>query len=309
MGLGYVKLGQSATTLSGGEAQRVKLSKELSRRATGKTLYILDEPTTGLHFEDIHKLLEVLARLVDQGNTVVVIEHNLDVIKSADWMIDMGPEGGDAGGYVIAEGTPEHVARAEVVHRAVPAPVLTNREAMQPADVIEAKANTLVRNGGMKHYHIWTIGCQMNEADSGRVAAELDALGYVPIDNAQDADVIVLNTCVVRQSAEDRAVGHLWSLKPLKEHDPNRVIALMGCMVGIKPNAALRQRFPFVDVFMPPSEPGPLVGYCGGHEVEAEAKASEAGATRRKTSGPAATCSWTTAARKPQRWGWWTSGR
>ena len=112
----------------------------------------------------------------------------------------------------------------------------------------------------------------MNEADSGRVAAELDALGYAPTDNAQDADVIVLNTCVVRQSAEDRAVGHLWSLKPLKELDPNRVIALMGCMVGIKPNAALRQRFPFVDVFMPPSEPGPLVGHLTGHEVEAEAK-------------------------------------
>ena len=124
----------------------------------------------------------------------------------------------------------------------------------------------------MKHYHIWTIGCQMNEADSGRVAAELDALGYAPIDNVQDADVIVLNTCVVRQSAEDRAVGHLWSLKPLKELDPNRVIALMGCMVGIKPNAALRQRFPFVDVFMPPSEPGPLVGHLTGHEVEVEAK-------------------------------------
>ena len=112
----------------------------------------------------------------------------------------------------------------------------------------------------------------MNEADSGRVAAELDALGYAPVDNAQDADVIVLNTCVVRQSAEDRAIGHLWSLKPLKEIDPNRVIALMGCMVGIKPNAALRQRFPFVDVFMPPSEPGPLVGHLTGHEVEAEAK-------------------------------------
>ena len=112
----------------------------------------------------------------------------------------------------------------------------------------------------------------MNEADSGRVAAELDALGYSPTDNAQDADVIVLNTCVVRQSAEDRAAGHLWSLKPLKELDPSRVIALMGCMVGIKPNAALRQRFPFVDVFMPPSEPGPLVGHLTGHEVEVEAK-------------------------------------
>ena len=113
----------------------------------------------------------------------------------------------------------------------------------------------------MKHYHIWTIGCQMNEADSGRVAAELDALGYAPTDNATNADVIVLNTCVVRQSAEDRAVGHLWSLKPLKEQEPDRVIALMGCMVGVKPNPALRQRFPFVDVFMAPSEPGPLVEY------------------------------------------------
>lgn len=125
----------------------------------------------------------------------------------------------------------------------------------------------------MKHYHIWTIGCQMNEADSGRVAAELDALGYAPTDQAQNADVIVLNTCVVRQSAEDRAVGHLSSLKPLKESDPNRVIALMGCMVGIKPNRALQERFPYVDVFMPPSEPGPLVGYLAGRHVEAEARA------------------------------------
>ena len=108
----------------------------------------------------------------------------------------------------------------------------------------------------MKHYHIWTIGCQMNEADSGRVAAELDALGYAPTDKAQNADVIVLNTCVVRQSAEDRAVGHLFSLKPLKDSDPGRVIALMGCMVGIKPNQALLERFPFVDVFMPPSDLG-----------------------------------------------------
>lgn len=125
----------------------------------------------------------------------------------------------------------------------------------------------------MKHYHIWTIGCQMNEADSGRVAAELDALGYAPTDQAQDADVIVLNTCVVRQSAEDRAVGHLSSLKPLRESDPHRVIALMGCMVGIKPNRALQERFPFVDVFMPPSEPGPLVSYLTGRHIEAEARA------------------------------------
>jgi excinuclease ABC subunit A len=113
VGLSYVKVGQQATTLSGGEAQRVKLSKELSRRATGKTLYILDEPTTGLHFEDVKKLLEVLHELVDQGNTVVVIEHNLDVVKTADWLLDFGPEGGDGGGEIVAQGTPEQVAAVE----------------------------------------------------------------------------------------------------------------------------------------------------------------------------------------------------
>jgi excinuclease ABC subunit A len=110
VGLDYVRLGQPATTLSGGEAQRVKLATELSKIATGRTLYILDEPTTGLHFADIEKLLEVLGRLVDQGNTVVVIEHNLDVVKSADWVIDLGPEGGDNGGALIASGAPEEIA-------------------------------------------------------------------------------------------------------------------------------------------------------------------------------------------------------
>ena len=110
VGLGYIRLGQPATTLSGGEAQRIKLASELSKRATGKTVYILDEPTTGLHFADTRKLIQVLQRLADAGNTVIVIEHNLDVIKSADWIIDLGPEGGDAGGELIAEGTPEDVA-------------------------------------------------------------------------------------------------------------------------------------------------------------------------------------------------------
>lgn len=116
VGLGYVRLGQSATTLSGGEAQRVKLATELQRRSNGRSVYVLDEPTTGLHFEDVRKLLLVLGSLVDKGNTVIVIEHNLDVIKSADWIIDLGPEGGAGGGQVITTGTPEKVARSTKSH-------------------------------------------------------------------------------------------------------------------------------------------------------------------------------------------------
>jgi excinuclease ABC subunit A len=125
VGLGYIRLGQPAPTLSGGEAQRVKLASELSRRSTGHTLYVLDEPTTGLHFDDVRKLLDVLSRLVDQGNTVFVIEHNLDVVKSADWIIDLGPEGGDRGGTIVAAGTPEQVAAVKTSYTGqVLAPVL-----------------------------------------------------------------------------------------------------------------------------------------------------------------------------------------
>jgi excinuclease ABC subunit A len=118
VGLDYIHLGQSATTLSGGEAQRIKLAKELARRATGRTLYILDEPTTGLHFDDIKRLLAVLGRLADAGNTIIVIEHNLDVIKTADYLIDLGPEGGDRGGQIVAKGSPEEVASVKASHTA-----------------------------------------------------------------------------------------------------------------------------------------------------------------------------------------------
>jgi excinuclease ABC subunit A len=116
VGLGYVRLGQPAPTLSGGEAQRVKLAAELQRRSTGRTIYVLDEPTTGLHFEDIRKLLGVLNRLVDAGNTVIVIEHNLDVIKTADWVLDLGPDGGSRGGHIIATGTPEQITHTDDSH-------------------------------------------------------------------------------------------------------------------------------------------------------------------------------------------------
>ncbi|MEL7521999.1 MAG: excinuclease ABC subunit A, partial [Cyanobacteria bacterium J06553_1] len=113
VGLGYVRLGQTAPTLSGGEAQRMKLASELARRSTGKTLYLIDEPTTGLSFYDVHKLLDVVQRLVDKGNSVIMIEHNLDMIRCCDWVIDLGPEGGDRGGQIIAQGTPEEVAAVE----------------------------------------------------------------------------------------------------------------------------------------------------------------------------------------------------
>jgi excinuclease ABC subunit A len=140
VGLGYVRLGQPAPTVSGGEAQRVKLASELQRRSTGRTVYILDEPTTGLHFEDIRKLLGVLSRLVDQGNTVIVIEHNLDVVKTADWIIDMGPEGGSGGGTIVAVGTPETVARIEDSHTGTfLRSVLGERVAAGPASKARAK--------------------------------------------------------------------------------------------------------------------------------------------------------------------------
>ncbi len=141
VGLGYISIGQQATTLSGGEAQRVKLSKELSRRATGRTLYILDEPTTGLHFHDVKKLLEVLHELVDNGNTVVVIEHNLEVIKTADWIVDLGPEGGDGGGEIVASGTPEDVAKvARSYTGQYLKPLLKNRVPEKLAPVRKLKA-------------------------------------------------------------------------------------------------------------------------------------------------------------------------
>jgi excinuclease ABC subunit A len=144
VGLGYIKLGQSATTLSGGEAQRIKLAKELSKRATGRTVYILDEPTTGLHFADVHKLLDVLQRLVSLGNTVIVIEHNLDIIKSADFIIDLGPEGGAHGGRVVAAGTPEEVAAVRRSHTGQVLKPLLNGNAKRNGAKREASAAQII---------------------------------------------------------------------------------------------------------------------------------------------------------------------
>jgi excinuclease ABC subunit A len=156
VGLGYIHIGQQATTLSGGEAQRVKLSKELSKRATGRTLYILDEPTTGLHFEDVKKLLEVLHELVDNGNTVLVIEHNLDVIKTADWILDLGPEGGDGGGRIVAEGAPEDVAKVKGSHTGRYLAEALKRHVARSAPkakaaAAEAPAPKATRRNGKKH--------------------------------------------------------------------------------------------------------------------------------------------------------------
>ncbi|MEE4299714.1 MAG: ATP-binding cassette domain-containing protein, partial [Pseudomonadales bacterium] len=163
VGLSYIRLGQSATTLSGGEAQRVKLSRELSKRDTGKTLYILDEPTTGLHFHDIELLLGVLHRLRDDGNTVVVIEHNLDVIKTADWIVDLGPEGGSGGGRIIATGTPEDVAKVKGSHTGhFLGPMLKRREAPAKAP------GTAKRRGAAKAGATKKRGAARPAAGAGR---------------------------------------------------------------------------------------------------------------------------------------------
>ena len=156
VGLGYVRLGQSAPTLSGGEAQRVKLAAELAKRSTGHTIYLLDEPTTGLHFEDVRRLLTVLSRLVDQGNTVLVIEHNLDVIKTADWLIDLGPEGGSGGGQVIAEGAPEVVAKVKASHTGrYLAPLLGSGATEKP--IVVSKSATTTKSAPKKSVPTKTV--------------------------------------------------------------------------------------------------------------------------------------------------------
>ena len=174
VGLGYVKVGQQATTLSGGEAQRVKLSKELARKATGQTLYILDEPTTGLHFDDVRKLLEVLNELVEAGNTVVVIEHNLDVIKTADWIVDLGPEGGDGGGEVVACGTPEEVARNERSHtgRYLRRILATSPRAGTAAEPVAVKTRKRPTTGGAKKSASGASVSKKSTRKSKGVAAE-----------------------------------------------------------------------------------------------------------------------------------------
>ena len=167
VGLGYVRLGQAATTLSGGEAQRVKLASELSKRPTGMTLYLLDEPTTGLHFEDITKLLGVLQRLTDAGNSVIVIEHNLDVIKTADWIIDLGPEGGERGGLVVAEGTPEEVSMVDQSYTGQFLKTDSRHESLeQQGDWRRQNGErtcwTYHRKKWFRHLEVISIGCPKN---------------------------------------------------------------------------------------------------------------------------------------------------
>jgi excinuclease ABC subunit A len=151
VGLGYIHLGQSAVTLSGGEAQRIKLARELSKRQTGKTLYLLDEPTTGLHFDDVRKLLDVLHRLTDLGNTVIIIEHNLDVIRNADWILDLGPEGGEEGGRIVAQGTPEQVARVKKSYTGQALTAYFNGSEKNGSQKNESLKNELAKNGSAKN--------------------------------------------------------------------------------------------------------------------------------------------------------------
>src|SRR3954452_19903415 len=170
VGLDYVKLGQSSPTLSGGEAQRIKLARELVRRSTGQTLYILDEPTTGLHFDDIHKLLKVLHGFVDAGNTVVVIEHNLDVIKTADWVIDLGPEGGSGGGEVVCTGTPEQVAACAASYTGQALKPVLEKRAATPRDGASAKRKQKARSRDAEITHLTVQGAQQHNLKNITVA-------------------------------------------------------------------------------------------------------------------------------------------